>query len=148
MDESNVPVQRVPINWPLELGETLIVYHPHAKRTPEVIPTRELAAASISSEDPLPSWDADPTRPPYFPFKSLADFEQTELFVRDDHTDGGINRQLDLWRCHAPGTGVMLKNAREMHQRLEAAGLEEDISQVMFSDIILHDIQLTSQPGV
>ena len=96
----------------------------------------------------MPSWDADPTRPPYFPFKSLADFEQTELFVRDDHTDGGINRQLDLWRRHAPGTGVMLKNAREMHQCLEAAGLEEDISQVTFSGITLHDIQLTSQPGV
>ena len=144
----NVPVQRVPINWLLELGETLIVYHPHAKRTPKVVPTRELAAASTSSEDLLPSWNADPTRPPYFPFKTLADFEQTELFVRDNHTDGEINRQLDLWRRHGSNAGVTLKNAREMHQCLEAAGLEEDISQVTSSNIILYDIRLTSQPGV
>ena len=34
-----------PSNWLLELGETLVVYHPHAKLTPMVVPTRELAAA-------------------------------------------------------------------------------------------------------
>jgi hypothetical protein len=133
-DEPSVPAQRTardPTNWPLELGETLIVYHPHAKLTPQVVPTKKLAALSRNSgdlEDLFPS-NCD-SRPPYFPFKTLADFEQTELFVRRDHTDGEINHQLDLWRRHAPCTGVTLSNAREMHQFLETAGVEEDLSQV------------------
>lgn len=120
------------MNWPLELGETLIIYHPHAKLAPKVVPTKKLAAVPRNSgpdrKDLLPS--VDDSRSPYFPFRSLADFEQTELFVRHDCTDGEINGQLDLWRRHGSGTGVTLKNAREMHQYLEAAGIEEDVSQV------------------
>lgn len=45
-------------------------------------------------------------------------------------TDRHIDEQLDLWRRHAPGANVTLKNAREMHQYLQAAGIEEDLSQV------------------
>lgn len=116
--------------WPLELGETLVVYHPHAKRPPQVIPTRELANFSRSPEDLEDLLPLDDSRPPYFPFRTLADFEQTELFVRRDNTDPQIDEQLNLWRRHAPGVGVTLKNAREMHQHLEAAGIEEDLSQV------------------
>ena len=135
LDEQGVSVQnaaRDPTNWPLELGETLVVYHPHARLAPRVVPTKKLAAVPRSSgglENLFPS-NGDP-RPPYFPFRTLADFEQSELFVRRDHTDGEINDQLDIWRRHAPGTGMTLKNAREMHQYLEAAGIEEDLAQVM-----------------
>ena len=126
-----------PTNWPLELGETLVVYHPHAKRPPEVMPTRELAdvtrrPSSENQELGLFPSGQDP-RPPYFPFKTLADFELTELFVKHDHTDGEINDQLDLWNRHAHGTDVTLENAREVHRHLEAAGIEEDISQVKSS---------------
>ena len=107
-------------------------------------------AVSRNLEDLLPSWNVDPTtRPPYFPFNTLADFEQTKLFVKDNHTDGGINRQLDFWRHHGlPNAGVTLKNAREMHKCLKTAGLEEDILQVTSPDIILRNIQLMTQPGV
>ena len=135
LDEQGISVRnaaRDPMNWPLELGETLIVYHPHAKLQPRVVQTKELAAVPRSSgylEDSLPSNGDD--RSPHFPFKTLADFEQTELFIRRDHTDGEINDQLDLWRRHAPCAGVTLKNAREMHQYLDAAGIEEDLTQVM-----------------
>jgi hypothetical protein len=137
LDEPDVPVRNIaqdPTNFPLELGETLVIYHPHAKLTPKVVPTCRLAAASKCSEglEDLLLSDFDP-RPPYFPFQSLADFEITELFVRRDRTDGEINDELDLWRRHASGVGVTLKSAREMHQYLQAAGIEEDLSQVMFS---------------
>jgi len=93
--------------------------------------TREVATFSRipeGLEDPLP---LDDSRPPYFPFKTLADFEQTELFIKRDHTDSQIDEQLDLWRRHAPGAGVTLKNAREMHRSLQVAGIEEDLSQVV-----------------
>jgi len=118
-----------PVTWPLELGQTLIIYHPHAQRPPQVIPTSELSTFSRNpdiSEDPI-----DDTRPPYFPFRSLADFEQTELFIKRNCADPFVNKQLDLWRCYAPNSGVTLKNAREMHQCLWAAGIEEDLSQVV-----------------
>jgi hypothetical protein len=137
LDEPGAPVGNTTqdrINLPLELGETLVIYHPHAKRAPEVVPTWQLAAVSKSSrglKDLLLS-DFD-SRPPYFPFRSLADFELTEMFVRRDRTDGEINDELDLWRRHASGVGVTLKNAREMHRCLEAAGIEEDLSQVTLS---------------
>ena len=116
-------------------GDTLVFYHPHAKRAPQVVPTRELVAiprgSSGNSEDLLPL-DSD-SQPHFFPFKSLADFEQTELFIKHDHTDGEINIQLDLWRRNALGAGVTLKNAREMHQCLQTTGIEEDLSQVISS---------------
>ena len=135
-DDPNGSVQgaaRDPIAWPLELGETLIVYHPHAKRPPEVILTRELAQTPPrSSEDLGDSFSPDDSRQsPYFPFRTLADFEQTELFIKRDYVDSQINEQLDLWKRHAPGASVTLKNAREMHKYLQAAGIEDDLSQVV-----------------
>lgn len=150
LDEPDVPVQgtsgaRDPVTWPLALGETLVVYHPHASILPRVVSTKELAAARRSPEglEDRPPSGSDP-QPPYFPFKSLADFEQTELFVRRDHTDGEIDDQLNLWQRHAAqGTGVTLKNAREMHRCLQAAGIEDDLSQVSFICFLYHGTQLT-----
>ena len=124
-----------PLTWPLELGKTLIVYHPHAQRPPEVVLTRELSGFTRhldASEDPI-----DDTRPPYSPFETLADFEQTELFIKRDCADPFVNEQLSLWRQYAPNSDVTLKNAREMHQRLWAAGIEEDLSQVVFRSYAL-----------
>ena len=118
-----------PLTWPLELGQTLIIYHPHAQRPPEVVPTRELSTF-VRNPDALED-RIDDTRPPYYPFKTLGDFEQTELFIKRDCADPFINEQLELWRQHGPNSNVTLKNAREMHQRLWAAGIDEDLSQVM-----------------
>lgn len=117
-----------PITRPLELGETLIIYHPHAQRVPQVIPTKELPDFSRNlhlSENPV-----DDPRSPYFPFKTLADFEQTELFIKRNCADPFINEQLDLWSRYGSNNSVTLKNAREMHRCLWAAGIEEDLSQV------------------
>jgi hypothetical protein len=66
----------------------------------------------------------------HFPFKTLADFEQMEPFVKHNCADPFINDQLDLWRCYVCNGGVTLKNAQEMHQCLWAAGVGEDLSQV------------------
>ena len=95
-----------------------------------MVPTRELAACSGNSdfsENPV-----DDSRPPYFPFETLADFEQTELFVKRNCADPFINEQLDLWKRYAPNGDVTLKNAREMHQCLWAAAVEDDLSQVVY----------------
>ena len=91
-----------PMTWPLELGQSLVVYHPHAQRPPQVILTSELSAFSRNL-DPLESPDTNISdgsvssdRPPHFPFKTLADFEQTELFIKRNCTDPFINKQLGL----------------------------------------------------
>ena len=131
-----------PITWPLELGQTLVVYHPHAQRLPQVIPTSELP--TLSRHPNILEDCTDDTRPPYFPFETLADFEQTEIFVKRNCTDPFINEQLDLWRRYAPNDGVTLKNAREMHQYLWAAGIEEDLSQVAHNLSPLDLLQLTA----
>lgn len=124
-------VQLDPTTWPLELGETLVVYHPHANLPPRVIPTKELVALSRGPEDLADQIPLDDSRPPYIPFETLADFEQTELFIKRDHTDPEIDEQLDIWRRHGPRSAVTLKNAREMHRCLQVAGDEEDLSQVV-----------------
>ena len=98
-----------PITWPLELGQTLIVYHPHAQRLPQVIPTKELS--DFSRNPDVSGCPINGTRPPYFPFETLTDFEQTEIFIKRNCPDPFINEQLYLWRRYAPGTGVMMKNA-------------------------------------
>ena len=126
-----------PTTWPLELGETLVVYHPHAKFPPRVIPTKELMALSRGPQSPADQIPLDDSRPPHFPFETLADFEQTELFIKRDHTDPEIDEQLDLWRRHGPRSAVTLKNAREMHRCLQMAGVEEDLSQVVSQPYIL-----------
>jgi hypothetical protein len=100
------------------------------------VPTRELAVVSRIPGGLEDLFTSSPgSRPPHYPFRSLADFEQTELFVGRDHTDGEIDDQLALWKRHAPGSGVSLKNAREMHQYLQAVGIEEDLSEV--SNVVL-----------
>jgi len=96
-----------------------------------VIPTKELTNFPRGPDDLADPPPLDGSRPPHFPFKTLADFEQTELFVKRDHTDPQIDEQLKLWKRHAPGSAVTLKNAREMHRCLQVAGVEEDLSQVV-----------------
>jgi hypothetical protein len=97
------------------------------------MPTSELP--TFSRDPDISDNTVDDTRFPYFPFKTLADFEQTELFIKRDCADPFINEQLNLWRRYAPNSGVTLKNAREMHRCLWAAGTEDDLSQVVSQSI-------------
>ena len=113
---------------PLQLGETLIIYHPHSQHPPEVINT---ALLSLTREPQHPLLPEEP----WAPFASRDDFEQAELFIKHNCTNRLINDQLhlnqkrDAHNCD-PGDPPPMKNAREMHRILEEAGSDLDVSSV------------------
>jgi len=116
------------IQTPLQPGKTLIIYHPHAQHPPEVIDTDTL---SLTRELP-PSL---PPSEPWAPFSSRGDFEQAELFIKHNCTNGLINDQLRLNQKqdssnHGQSNPPSMKNAREMHKILEEARSNLDISSV------------------
>lgn len=89
------------IKTPLQLGQTLIVYHPHVQHPPEIVDTATLSL----TREPEPSHFSTS---PWVPFKSRDDFEQTELFIKYNCNDKLINDQLHLNRKrdshnHGPG---------------------------------------------
>ena len=77
---------------PLQLGQTLVVYHPFAEHHPEIVDTAKLTQSWASSIPPL----SDPSEELYTPFKTCADFEQAEIFIHHNCTDTMINNQLHL----------------------------------------------------
>lgn len=116
------------IQTPLQLGQTLIIYHPHAQHPPEII---DSAALSLTRE-PQPL--SLPT-PPWAPFTSRNDFEQAELFIKHNCTNGLINDQLQLNQKqeshhHHSGGHHMMKNARDLHKILKEAESNLDMSPV------------------
>ena len=114
---------------PLQLGQTLVVYHPFAGRHPEIVKTVELMQLQESNIPPSPESPVEP----YAPFKTRADFEQAEIFVRHNCTDTMINDQLRLNQqvSEASEQGVYtMKNAHEMHKTLAQAGQYQDTSSV------------------
>ena len=118
---------------PLQLGQTLVVYHPFAERHPEIVDTAELTRSRASSIPPL----SDPSEEPYTPFKTRADFEQAEIFIHHNCTDTMINNQLHLNQTVSGASGqdiYTLKNAHEMHKILAQAGQHQDTSSVSFLD--------------
>ena len=110
----------------LHLGQTLIVYHPFAQHSPEIVDTQKLL---LTREPDILS----PSEKPYTPFKTRTDFEQAELFVRHNCTNTMINDQLRLnqkvSQAGEPGAHTM-KNAHEMHKILAEAGEYQDTSSV------------------
>ena len=117
----------------LQLGQTLVVYHPFAGRHPEIFNTAELTQPQESNIPLL----LEPSVEPYFPFKTRSDFEQAEIFVRHNCTDTMINNQLRL-NQKVSGAGEQgvytMKNAREMHKTLAQAGQYQDTSSVESSE--------------
>ncbi|KAH9934362.1 uncharacterized protein B0H18DRAFT_1207855, partial [Fomitopsis serialis] len=119
-----------PVSVPLGHGETLIVYHPHARR-PASIVSRDghVRPAVLGSRLPDPGAvygsALDAARPedaealPWAPFHTRADFEQAELFVRYHCTDSYINQQLRLIHQSSASTQITLKNAAEIHTILD-----------------------------
>ena len=116
------------IQTPLQPGKTLIIYHPHAQHPPEIVDTATLLLArklqsSLSSTTP------------WAPFSSRDEFEQAELFIKHNCTNGLINDQLHLNQKRdshhsGPDHPPSMKNVREMHRILEEAGSDLDISLV------------------
>ena len=109
----------------LQPGETLIVYHPHSWCPTCVVPTAELHSPieRAARQDIVEPEDC------YAPFPTRADFEQAELFINNNCSDGLINSQLKLARQN--GMRLEVKTAREMHKLLACgAGVDADGSQV------------------
>jgi hypothetical protein len=116
------------IDTPLRLGQTLVVYHPHSERSPEIINTAELTLP----REPL---HLPPPTEPWAPFSSRDNFEQAELFIKHNCTNRHINDQLRLNRKrdshnYNPNNPPPMKNAREMHSILDEARSDLDISLV------------------
>ena len=116
------------INTPLQLGQTLVVYHPHSQHPPEIINTPELTFPREPRQSLLPV-------KPWAPFTSRDDFEQAELFIKHNCTNRHINDQLCLnhkrsLHNQSPGGPPSMKNAREMHKILDKARSDLDISLV------------------
>ena len=122
------PDHKALLQTPLPPGKTLILYHPHAQYPPEIIDTATLSLA----REPQPfTFSSEP----WAPFASRDDFEQAELFIKHHCTNRLINDQLRLNQRrdssnhdlqHPPS----MKNAREMHQILEEAESDLDVSLV------------------
>lgn len=111
---------------PLQLGQTLIIYHPFAQHPAEIIDTANLMQTREPDFCP-------PSKEPYAPFGTCADFEQAEIFIHHNCTNTMINDQLQLNQRFSqsgePGI-QMMRNAHEMHNILSQAGQYQDTSSV------------------
>ena len=91
-DTGNPTDLEVLIQTPLQLGKTLIIYHPYAQHSPEIVNTATLS----HMRQPQPSLSHPE---PWAPFASRHDFEQAELFIKHNCTNQLINDQLYLnWK--------------------------------------------------
>ena len=106
---NNPPDLEALIQTPLQLGETLIIYHPHAQNPPEIVDTTTL----LHMREPQPSLLC---LEPWVPFSSRDDFKQAELFIKHNCTNQLINDQLSLNKKqdlhhHHPAESPSMKNA-------------------------------------
>lgn len=106
----------------LQPGQTLIIYHPFAEHPPEIVNTANLTWTREFDLSP-------PLEEPWAPFKTRADFEQAELFLRYNCADSMINNQLQLNQRASPSVHTV-KNAHEMHKILAEASQYQDTSSV------------------
>ncbi len=115
-----------PYTFPLQRGETLVVPHAHAGIAPYTIPT----TSSSSSSGTHPTAGVRQQFPPWHPFPSLVDFEQTEHFVERNTPDPAVNKQLEISRKGANSSKMTIQNARDMHMVLEEAIEFDDLGEV------------------
>ena len=104
-----------PANRPsqLEEGEIWVEYHPASGKRPEISRPQDV----VRCVAPVMPYDA--TTPPWHPFRTRADFEQAELFLRYDCTDSYINGQLKLIHSSSPlGHNITLESSKDMHATL------------------------------
>ncbi len=126
-------------------GTTLVIPHPHSRCLPYIISAIPASTARRSAT--LPPEDLDrsssmaPSQddivenvtskvPPWYPFGTLEDFEQVELFVEYNATDPQINRQLDLITRASNDCSLTIKSAAEIHALLAQAADFEAIDEV------------------
>lgn len=96
-----------------------------SKDPPKKIPLGQLYIQTHPYTQELPPPRSTPpklTAPPYWPFRTLEDFEQAELFDISEASNETINMQLSLNRKLQKGNSpITLKNARELHETLDRA---------------------------
>ena len=99
----------------LEEGEVWIEYHPASGKQAEILRADHFLGPSVIPTDFL----HNPDIPPWHPFRSRADFEQTELFLNNDCSDPFIDSQLKIIHSGSPSKNhVTLQSAKDMHRTL------------------------------
>jgi hypothetical protein len=95
----------------LDEGEIWIEYHPASGKHPEISRPQGVVQCVVPPVMPY-----DTTTPPWHPFRTRADCEQAELFLRYDCTDSYINGQVKLIHSSSPlRHNITLEFAKEMH---------------------------------
>ena len=123
-----------PTNRPTHLdeGEIWVEYHPASGKHPEIL-RPQCAVQHIVP----PAMPYDLAIPPWHPFRTRADFEQAELFLRHDCTDPYINDQLKLIRSSSPlDHSITLESAKDIHTILAQIPGIEDVPGVR----VLNDV--------
>jgi hypothetical protein len=116
----------------LDKGEVWVEYHPASGKCPEILRAEQMSRPSVT----LPTVPFDEQVSPWHPFRSRADFEQAELFLRGDCTDSFIDAQLKLIHAGSPlGHSITLQSAKEMHQILTQIPTIEDLPDVRVSQV-------------
>jgi hypothetical protein len=127
------PTDRLDRPSQLDEGEIWVEYHPASGRHPEILRPQGAAPFSATTSTPY-----DMAMPPWHPFRTRADFEQAELFLRHDCTDSYINAQLKLIHSGSPlGHSITLESAKEMHTTLAQIPHIEDLPGVYLLNDVL-----------
>lgn len=123
----------------LKLGDVWVEPHPYSNVRPYLIPAGPAGTINLSTpgQANLNDLQSDGL-PPWYPFETRADFEQTELHIRYGDTDGHINDQLKLARRHNWGSDLTLSNARDMHQILAKVDESRGMQGVEWSNVHFH----------
>ncbi|KAF7796306.1 hypothetical protein EIP86_007483 [Pleurotus ostreatoroseus] len=134
-DDSEPQDQFDPYTYPLEPGQTLVVPHPHAGILPYTVPTVIPPSGQSQLLDQENTVGRSGSLPPWHPFPSLEDFEQTEIFVDGNAPDPRVNKQLSLIHRASSGSKISLKNAVEMHAVLAKAADFDDLEEFKTEEI-------------
>jgi hypothetical protein len=114
-----LPLTGVNPDVALQPGETLIIHHPHSQCPMHIIPTVELHSHHTTRHDvKMPEAS-------YAPFPTRADFEQAEIFVNNNCSNGLIDTQLKF--ANRNGMHLNISSSRQMHKLL-AHGVEEGLT--------------------
>lgn len=113
----------------LEEGEIWVEYHPASDKKSGIKIFND--SNTHLRQVTLPSEPFDRCTPPWHPFRSRADFEQAELFIRYDCTNSYIDDELHIIHSGSiSGHQITLTSAKEMHATLSQIPQIEELPGV------------------
>lgn len=131
----------------LKTGQMYIVPHPHSGEMPHLVKSLLLQPSKPGEAPPSQLTSSsvgirmESILPAYHPFTSESNFEQAELFIKDNCTDRHINKQLKLVinaANHDKNAPPMdFKNAKEMHRLLRSSLVYDAAGEVCSHYIFL-----------